>query len=170
MSDSARQWHVAVAGNVFGPADRALLEQWAANGRIPADAQVMEVGADAWVPLSSVGDLSGLPIPTPLPGPPVSAAPPPTVDEIAPCPHCGGPIANITPSYGMLFGVMEKRILPKLRCARCQATVPIDELPEPARAEIIRSKRSGIVIWICIVSVALGGLALVGWGWISGTF
>jgi hypothetical protein len=150
---SNKQWHVAVDGQAFGPADKATLSQWAAQGRLPPHAQVVAVGEQQWVPVSAVAELSDLPFAAP---PRPWGAPPPTVDQVAPCPSCAGPVTNTSPSYGLFFGVMEKSILPRLRCARCGASWRIDDLPEPARSTIARSKRRALIIWVCLVIPALG--------------
>jgi hypothetical protein len=149
---SDRQWHVGVDGQTFGPADKAALSQWAAEGRLPPHAQVVAVGEQQWVPVSSVAELRDLPFAAP---PHPWGAPPPTVDQVAPCPLCAGEVTNTAPSYGIFFGMMEKTILPRLRCARCGTSFRIDDLPEPARSTVARSKRRALIIWVCLNAVAL---------------
>lgn len=153
-----RQWHVAVGGQTFGPADKSTLSRWAAEGRLPPHAQVVAVGEQQWVPVSSVAELRDLPFAAP---PRPWGAPPPTVDQIAPCPSCAGPVTNTSPPYGLFFGVMEKSILPRLRCARCGASWRIDDLPEPARSTIARSKRRVLIIWLCLVIPGTGLLVVL---------
>ncbi len=153
---SDKQWHVAVDGQVFGPADKATLSQWAAEGRVPPHAQVVAVGEQQWLPVSSVAELRDLPFTAP---PRPWGAPPPPVDQVAPCPLCAGPITNTSPSYGLIFGVMEKSILPRLRCTRCGASFRIDDLPEPTRSTLARTKRRALVTWLCLAMSA--GLLIV---------
>ena len=75
-------------------------------------------------------------------------------------------MANVAPAYGLLFGVLEKTILPKLRCARCGASVTLAELPHPARSQLIRSKRLALIGWFAI---ALPATALLVW-WLLSRF
>ncbi len=159
---AGRHWYVGVGGQVFGPADKAALAQWAAEGRLPASAQVMPVGEQQWTRIGSVPELRDLQLP-PAAHPP--GLPPPQLsrrpDQLAPCPRCGGSVVNVAPAYGLLFGVLEKTIIPRLRCAHCDTPVALAELPQPARSRIVRSKRVALTVWLAIL-VPVTGL-LVWW-------
>jgi hypothetical protein len=155
------QWYVNVGGRVFGPADKATLAQWAREGRVPPHAQVAPPGSQAWTPLAAVPELRDLvdtrrSIHTGAPLPPKG-------DPVGSCPFCAGAVTNEAPSYGFMFGVMEKSILPRLRCTQCGASLKIEQLPEPGQSKVRQTRNRTLAVWIAIVVVCLPVLGYLLW-------
>ncbi|MEL6316594.1 MAG: SPFH domain-containing protein, partial [Pseudomonadota bacterium] len=69
----AAQWHVAIDGARHGPMERRALREWAAEGRIGADALVWRPGFDGWRRLGDVAELASADPPQPPPLPPKGA-------------------------------------------------------------------------------------------------
>jgi len=156
-----QQWYVSVGGQVFGPADKATLAQWARDGRVPPHAQVAAAGPQTWTPLAAVPELRELVNSTRSihTGAPL----PPKGDRVATCPHCAGAVTNEAPSYGVFFGVFEKSILPRLRCSQCRASLNIEQLPEPGRSQVRGTRNRTLAVWIAIVGVCLPLLGYLLW-------
>jgi len=147
---------VAMGDQVYGPADKRELTRWAAEGRIQPGAQALRVGEEMWAPFHRVPGLDDIPL-TPPPVPvPAAYVPRPTPRpvprrQLCPCPHCGGQVDNIAPSYGWPWGFFQRSLKPQFGCAQCARKVAYEELTPEAQAQVARAVRSGAIGWFAIV-------------------
>jgi hypothetical protein len=150
---SAR-WYVAIRGEAYGPADKATLVQWAAEGRLTAGTDVCPEGEQAWRPLNSVAELRDLPLAAP-PAPSQPAYYPtvhvPPQNRLGSCPTCTGPVSNVAPAYGWPWGLFQRSLRPEFRCAQCGRPMPFEELPPGAQDKVARDVRRGTIWWFVIV-------------------
>jgi len=150
------RWHVAIGGEVYGPATRSELVQWAAEGRIQPGVQVVPVGGEHWAPIHLAPGLEDVPLtPPPRPGPTVYAYPasPGAVParRLSDCPHCAGPVTNVAPAYGFPWGFFQRSLRPRFRCGQCGRGIEYEELSPAARAQVTRGVRTGACAWFAIV-------------------
>ena len=95
-------------GNVYGPADVALLRQWVAQGRIVAGMHIAPRETGEWVEVSVHPALAGCfgthaaELPTALEGPTL-VTPAPLVEQAPVTTREGGPVAPATPPREMTY-------------------------------------------------------------------
>jgi hypothetical protein len=154
------QWYVAMDAEVYGPADKRELTRWAAEGRIRPGAQAVRVGEDVWAPFHRAPGLEDIPLtPPPVPVPATYVPRPaprprparPSRQQLSPCPHCGGQVNNVAPSYGWPWGFFQRSLKPQFGCAQCGRSVQYEELPPKAQAQVSRSVRNGAIGWFVVV-------------------
>ena len=150
------RWHVAMGEEVYGPATKSELIQWAAEGRLLPGAQAVPVGGERWVPLHTAPGLEDVPLaPPPCPGPAAyayGAAPRPVGPRpLCACPHCAGPVTNVAPAYGWPWGLFQRSLRPQFRCGQCGRAIEYEELSRDAQAQVSRGVRNGSFAWFGIV-------------------
>jgi hypothetical protein len=150
------RWHVAIGGEVYGPADREELAKWAAEGRLVPGSQVVPVGGDRWTPVHLAPGLKDLVLtPPPPPSPTAYAYPaarqPVAERRLSDCPHCAGPVTNIAPSYGFPWGFFQRALRPRFRCGQCGRAIAYDELSAAAQGEVSRALRRATIGWFSLV-------------------
>jgi hypothetical protein len=153
-SPAEAQWYVAIGSEVYGPAAKATLAQWAVEGRVIPGAHVLRVGDQEWVPIHTVAELSDIRLTAPPPPAPPAYAPmraPVPQRRLCSCPHCGGPVQNVAPAYGWPYGLFQRSLKPEFRCAQCGRKIEFEELTPVAQAQVSRGVRMGTIAWFGIV-------------------
>ena len=148
------QWYVAVGTEVYGPANKATLAQWAAEGRIIPGAQALRVGDQHWLPFHSMAELAGIPLaPPPAPTSPAYAQPPSGIPQrrLCACPFCEGPVNNVAPVYGWPWGFFQRSLKPEYRCGQCGRQIQFEQLSPTAQAQMSRFVKAGSIGWFIIV-------------------
>jgi hypothetical protein len=151
------QWHIAIGKEVYGPATRSELVQWAAEGRLLPGAQALPVGGEHWVPVHLAPELEDLPLtapPRPAPATyaayPASRGPVPA-RRLCDCPHCAGPVTNVAPAYGWPWGFFQRSLRPRFRCGQCGREIAYEQLSGEAQARVTRGVRTGALGWFGLV-------------------
>jgi hypothetical protein len=144
-------------GTEYGPVDRATLEAWASEGRLPAETLVWPEGAPEWVSLEKArAGPAPAPSPVPAPSPTAPESPLPTPAAPSPAP------AAATPAPAAASGSSRPTVAPLPAADRPDTVPKHPPALRPRGARPARGRPSGAApAGARALALALVGIALV---------